>query len=57
MGKLLFLLDVMEERGLISNSGLEGNLSIELKPVQGKVDLTASPLFREVKERMKKEGA
>ncbi len=57
MGKLLFLLDVMEERGLISKSGLEDSLSIELKPVQGKVDLTASPLFREVKERMKKEGA
>lgn len=56
MGKLLFLLDVMEERKLILCKHHAGLLRVELMPVQGKVDLTASPLFEKLKGYLKKEG-
>ena len=56
MGRLLFLLDVMEERKLILCKHHAGSLRAELMPVQGKVDLTASPLFKKLKGYLKKEG-
>lgn len=57
MGKLLVMLDVMEERGLILRNGKDEGFSIHLAPVQGKVDLTASPILESLTREMKKEGA
>ena len=50
MGRLLFLLDVMEERGLITRKKQGDRILIELRPVQGKVDLNASPLMSRLAE-------
>lgn len=50
MGRLLFLLDIMEERGLITRKNRGGRVLIELRPVQGKVDLNASPLMGRLAE-------
>lgn len=56
MGRLRILLDVMEERGLIRCAGEEDSFYISLLPVEGKVDLQASPVFRRLADEKEKEG-
>ncbi len=49
LARLLIILDILEERGLISLEKDGERAHIQLKEVEGKVDLTASPLLRRIK--------
>lgn len=52
-GKLALILDIMEEMGLISRKMNEGQYSIDLLAVRGKVNLEDSHLLKELYERRK----
>lgn len=56
MGRLLVILDVLEERGLLRKEEKGEDLLLELLPVKQKADLTASPVLRKLEEQRKKEG-
>ncbi len=50
LGKLLFMLDVMKERGLIGikGKGAENVQNVSILPIDKKVDIFASPLFEKL---------
>ena len=50
LGKLLLCLDIMEERRLVALLGGEERKVAEILPTQGKVDIFASPLYRQVQD-------